>query len=383
MSKQPAVVRVKWNRIEPILMVNKDGQEQPLKDEEMEEGTYSLSVLSPCPRFYQACTIAQSKGSTNISDLRLIVFGGYAQSVLNDCYAYRFDSNQWTKNLTANSDNDSIPSPRYGHSLISYNDKAIAFGGKLNEEQYLCDLFQFDVAARKWDSIPQSNAIKGRAHHSAVLYHDTMYVFGGSDDDLLYDELWAFDLTNNTWTIKERKTEQSLWPSPRDNHTAVVHGNFMYVFGGMDNEGSLDELWRYDFTTGDWEKIAKKGPCRRGGHSAIVHADAMFIYGGIEQTDFSANYLNDMWVFHLTSNKWHTVAWKQKKKKKQEQKDEDLDEELFVDDLEPTARANHSAVILNDTMYVFGGFSATHTGQTLFDDFDTCALPDVNTLFAE
>jgi N-acetylneuraminic acid mutarotase len=363
MTKQ---VRVKWTRIEPILHVN----ESENASEEESETSYSLSVLSPCPRFYHACAIVQSKDNTE--HLRMLVFGGYGQTILNDTYAYRFDSNQWTKNLTQS---ENAPTARYGHTLVAMDSKAsILFGGKVNDDEYLNDMWRFDITDKKWTKIEQTNPIKSRAHHTSIVHNNTMYVFGGSDEESIFDELWAFDIDSCTWT---NQTQTENWPSPRDNHTSILFNDCIIMFGGMDNEGSMDELWSYNLVTKEWTK-RNKGPTKRAGHSAVVHGGAMFIYAGVNQSETDAKYLNDMWAYHLTNNKWHTVAWK----KKQVQENVD-DEELFIDDLEPTARANHSAVVVPHTgiMYAFGGFAATNVGQTLYDDFDTCQLPNVEELF--
>ena len=52
-----------------------------------------------------------------------------------------------------------------------------------------------------------------------------------------------------TW-IRTRKK-----PSPRSNHTAVVQNGFMYIFGGWDGQVIYDDLWQFDITWSRWSKV--------------------------------------------------------------------------------------------------------------------------------
>ena len=57
----------------------------------------------------------------------------------------------------------------------------------------------------------------------------------------------------------------------------------------------------------------------------------------------SQGYLNDTWSFDILTRKWT---------------------ELQCTGSIPSARANHAAVLVDDVMYVFGGY----TGKTYLDD---------------
>lgn len=53
-------------------------------------------------------------------------------------------------------------------------------------------------------------------------------------------------------------TTQSPRPSNRSGHTAVLDGNFMYIFGGSNViNDKLNDLWRLNLTEHTWEEIAK------------------------------------------------------------------------------------------------------------------------------
>jgi len=43
-------------------------------------------------------------------------------------------------------------------------------------------------------------------------------------------------------------SSQASWPIGRRGHTAVVYGNSMYIYGGyIDMKGASAELWQYNF----------------------------------------------------------------------------------------------------------------------------------------
>ena len=44
-------------------------------------------------------------------------------------------------------------------------------------------------------------------------------------------------------------------PNLRFGHTAVVHNNFMYVFGGWDGNVTLNDLNIFDFDKNLWFEI--------------------------------------------------------------------------------------------------------------------------------
>lgn len=73
-------------------------------------------------------------------------------------------------------------------------------------------------------------------------------VFGGEGIADL-DDLWIFDLRNNSW--KEVKiAEGKSKPSARRFHTSVLIGNNFYVIAGCYAKyRSLSDIWKIDLTS--------------------------------------------------------------------------------------------------------------------------------------
>jgi hypothetical protein len=74
-------------------------------------------------------------------------------------------------------------------------------------------------------------------------------------------------------------------PKLRFGHTAIVHQNLMYVFGGWDGNVTLNDLNAFDFQNNVWYLMANvKGQIKgRYRHSATATETSMFIFGGIDQ----------------------------------------------------------------------------------------------------
>lgn len=80
-----------------------------------------------------------------------------------------------------------------------------------------------------------------------------MYVFGGKDfeNNKLFD-LWVFDIPTLTWAEIKAYPQPTVsfdlnFSQPRSGHSAVVYKNQIYIFGGIfEITKELNDLWTYD-----------------------------------------------------------------------------------------------------------------------------------------
>ena len=70
----------------------------------------------------------------------------------------------------------------------------------------------------------------------------------------------------------------------------------------------------------------------RFSHTANLYLDAMMVFGGELQ---DGNLTNDLWLYNLTLNKWTELG--------------------MNNTVKPPPRAEHSATVVNDVLYIFGG----------------------------
>ena len=55
-------------------------------------------------------------------------------------------------------------------------------------------------ASGKWNQ--KNSLVTTVGDHSAVVYNGKMYIFGGSDDDYFYNDLWEYDFESDSWVLK-------------------------------------------------------------------------------------------------------------------------------------------------------------------------------------
>ena len=115
-----------------------------------------------------------------------------------------------------------------------------------------------------------------RVFPSAVVHGDSLYIFGGHDGGVYRNDLLVFNLETRVWLLDLELTGGG--PSPRDAHAAVVHDEWMYVFGGYDSKRYLNDFHRFHFDDLAWSSVPVGGgaPSPRGGHTAVVHAGEMW-----------------------------------------------------------------------------------------------------------
>lgn len=140
-----------------------------------------------------------------------------------------------------------------------------------------------NLLSNEWSS-PNTTGetIEHRYSHSAVVYNGKMVIFGGRNNRSFFGDLCLLDLKTYKWRIQEDAS--GIYPTPRAKHSAVVHEQMMYIYGGWYNK-RLGDLYAYNFLTSHWTKIVHhKGtiPSPRYAHHAVMKANGfMFIFGNI------------------------------------------------------------------------------------------------------
>ena len=106
-------------------------------------------------------------------------------------------------------------------------------------------------------------------------------------------------------------------PVQRRQHSSVVIGGLVVVFGGADHVGSLhvllNDVWSLDFAQKQWTRLhayddACDGttcPRTRRGHAAAAIGGKMVVFGGYQ--DGGAGYLDDTWSFDVYRREWTEV----------------------------------------------------------------------------
>lgn len=84
-----------------------------------------------------------------------------------------------------------------------------------------------------------------------MIHHDRyLYVFGGSADNFLPNDLHCYDLDSQVWSVIIPEAESEI-PTGRVFHAAAVIKDAMYIFGGTvdNNVRTLDNnVFRFQVT---------------------------------------------------------------------------------------------------------------------------------------
>jgi len=196
------------------------------------------------------------------------------------------------------------------------------------------DTWKYDLDTRYWhkmDPYYHDGKKPGlRRGQSAIVHDGVMYMFGGRLEyypvqfalkfdapyyELVSSDVWAYNITNNSWKLIPNNGEQT--PEPRHGHRAAVIEDIMYVFGGYyDPIVFMSDTWHYNITASVWLKKFIDGaePTRRYQFGMALDRHVAVIFGGYgsicnfvntgtpglycEPTG-SAFYLADTWHYNL------------------------------------------------------------------------------------
>ena len=150
--------------------------------------------------------------------------------------------------------NSEHPSKRWGHSAIIYNNSMIIFGGR-HLQRSLSNIYSLDFSSLTWSKMEPIGSIPlGRDSHTAVLYNNShMIIFGGNGLTSKFNDLWDFDITEYKWT---KITTQGNTPCARDGHlSALIYNKYMIIYAGLNEKDEvINDIFLFDFEKKEWKE---------------------------------------------------------------------------------------------------------------------------------
>jgi N-acetylneuraminic acid mutarotase len=221
-----------------------------------------------------------------------------------------------------------LPSPRSGHSITTYNDSLYLFGGCDFESTCYNDVQKYSLSTNLWSSVPTKNSPpSSREGHLSILIGHFIYIHGGSSQTTLYSDIFKFNLHTSEWS----EVILSGTSQPRAYHSGVLHEHgLILIFGGYTSEGTSGETLIIDTINKHWGYPAVVGvqPSPRKLHSLSKVAEKVWMFGG-ETTD---SVLDEMWYFDLKQRHW--FQWQGSR---------------------PSSRHGHKTLAHGENIYLFGG----------------------------
>eukprot|EP00755_Sulcionema_specki_P023829 Sspe_Gene.79815::Locus_50150_Transcript_6_6_Confidence_0.400_Length_1386::g.79815::m.79815 len=201
----------------------------------------------------------------------------------------------WAKRLV-HLHSESPPAPRTCHSSVCYGNKMFCLGGMPQSttishvKKELCVL---DLETWEWNTF--ASDVPAVTEQTAVVWGSKMVVFGGYHEDSgRGSQVYIFDSLETPPYRARRVTCTTspghLPPNPRSSHSAVLHGDSMYIFGGWERVVAKNDLYRLDLNTMEWycetsdtsnnHQRPANIPSPRRAHVAFTANNRMFIFGG-------------------------------------------------------------------------------------------------------
>ncbi|OAV94874.1 hypothetical protein, variant [Puccinia triticina 1-1 BBBD Race 1] len=227
-------------------------------------------------------------------------------------------------------------------------------------------------------SIHGPKLIKPLRAHTATLVNDAIWIFGGTDLNGCFKDVWKLDLetlsfarmkckgleeemdedlnlgssslddsldphynlrnssTNNLSPARRlRSNPKDHIPPPCRAHSATHLDGRIFIFGGGDGPNYFDVLYYLDTISLTWTKPRVKGvlPSTRRAHATVLYGTQLIIFGGGN----GSRALNDVHALDLSD--LSNLEWR----------------ELAIKGRSPLNRGYHSANLVGSKCIIFGG----------------------------
>ncbi|KAK4170442.1 Tip elongation aberrant protein 1 [Cladorrhinum sp. PSN259] len=282
--------------------------------------------------------------TTTLVGSNVYVFGGCdSRACFNELYVLDADAFYWSTPHVVGE----VPVPLRAMTCTTVGKKLVIFGGG-DGPAYYNDVYVLDTVNFRWSKprILGDKAPSKRRAHTACLYKNGIYVFGGGDGVRALNDIWRLDVSDinkMSWKLISSPTTSTDGRSPggrdtrpkaRGYHTANMVGSKLIIYGGSDGGECFNDVWVYDVETHTWKAVNIPVTYRRLSHTATIVGSYLFVIGGHDGNEYS----NDVLLLNLV-----TMSWDRRK----------------VYGLPPSGRGYHGTILHDSRLLTIGGFDGT------------------------
>ena len=213
---------------------------------------------------------------------KILVHGGDCRGfVTNDLYLFDYSSHEWTQ-VPPSPD---CPALAYHSSIYDGKRNRLVIYGGGNLKDCFSGVYTLSLPELAWAAVKPRKSIPPRAGHNSFLHPDeeTMVVFAGFIPIEGYvNDLWLLNLLEPRWSSVSASSKSGTYPVGRVSSTCLVHLTSAYMFGGVNSEVVLDDLWKLNLQTWVWERISiyDKTPGCIYGHAGVLIENHVFVLTG-------------------------------------------------------------------------------------------------------
>ncbi|XP_041071005.1 RING finger protein B isoform X1 [Carcharodon carcharias] len=205
-----------------------------------------------------------------------------------------------------------IPIPRSvcGHSATYDPDtKHVYIFGGMKDEECFSNVYILDTSTWKWSFVIGKGKVPSLAYHSAVVFQQELFVFGGLvcrphlPAETCSNALYIFNPEHEIWyqpiVVGER-------PLPRYGHSGTLLGDKLILFGGSRNRVFLNDLHVLDLGFMEYVNVQIRGsPAPRCRHAAVpLCGNKILISGGHNLSGA----LQDLYIFNIDTYSWSSLS---------------------------------------------------------------------------
>ena len=200
---------------------------------------------------------------------------------------------------------------------------------------YSAELWSFTASSGVWEIAQHGNSPPPLVGSAMCAVGHTLYLYGGANFDAnAHAHLYVFDTATRSWSISSLSGH---WPPAKAYHGLSCAGGRVYLFGGQDTtnvlQNDLHVLANLGTNTMAWSMPTAAGnvPTARKSFS-LSHANAkLYLFGG---SGAAGEKLNDAYAYDTSTLSWSALA---------------------TSGDTPTGREGHTASVLDEKLYIFGG----------------------------
>lgn len=192
-----------------------------------------------------------------------------------------------------------------------------------------------DGGISAWTVVPPLNdAPEPRYQHKVVTYNDTMYLFGGRNENGTFGDTWSYHYATANWTklhdfgfitfeesgeynntVTPAGTQPPYSPPSRYGHSmirvadpdsGIIGGlsDLIVMIGGTNGLTTFNDSWGFDPVTELWQELKLSTAYAPRSHAGIFVSSEtttdLYIYGG-QVTNSSGTFIHsDMWYLDVS-----------------------------------------------------------------------------------
>jgi hypothetical protein len=145
---------------------------------------------------------------------------------------------------------------------------------------FLSSSWRFDPSNEQWSTLP-ALPTSGRAGCVHFIIGDSLYLIGGQNSSGILNEVWRYSINTQEWQQKNNLPIPGIWRG-----LAFSHDNFGYISAGKSSSSTWNsETWKYDPVLDQWTNFPNLNFGERT-YVGTVQKDAfLYVFGGLNPSD--------------------------------------------------------------------------------------------------